>query len=207
VLTDPPYLIEDSTVGVHLRWYLANSVFRSAVKDGADEAKVVFLSIHADSLHPSLRGAMAYIPGARWRGGSYGKTGPIYAARREVREGPRVSFAAKQLLKSEGLSRSLAQHLLGAFRERDLVIHADKPIREKIIRSRRAWVPAVLRYNQVPAAMLVEVCNLANSDDRRLLETVEFREKVAEALVDGILRYYGDSQVPSSALRVAATAR
>src|SRR5256885_11217725 len=35
--------------------------------------KVVFLSIHADSLHPSLRGAMIYIPGERYVQGSYEK--------------------------------------------------------------------------------------------------------------------------------------
>ena len=84
VLTTPNYTIEDSRVGVHLRWYLSNSIFRQAVKQGGDPEKVVFISIHADSLHPSLRGAMAYIPGAKYRGGTYGKGGTVYASRREV---------------------------------------------------------------------------------------------------------------------------
>ena len=68
VLTTPPYPIEDARVGVNLRWYLANSVYRRAVQAGNDPQKVVFLSIHADSLHPSLRGAMAYIPAAELAG-------------------------------------------------------------------------------------------------------------------------------------------
>ena len=45
---------------------------------------MVFLSIHADSLHPSLRGLMAYIPAADMRDGSYSKSGGVYASRKEV---------------------------------------------------------------------------------------------------------------------------
>ena len=49
VLTDPAYPIEDSTIGVHLRWYLANSVLKRAVQSHGDPEKVIFVSIHADS--------------------------------------------------------------------------------------------------------------------------------------------------------------
>lgn len=199
VLTDPPYPIVDSTVGVHLRWYLANSVYRRAVERGHDRNKVVFLSVHADSLHPSLRGAMVYVPGAAYRGGSYGKTGSVYASRREVREAPRVSFARSELERSEGLSRELARHLVASFGRRDLAIHPFKPVREKIIRNRRSWVPAVLRYNAVPAEVLLEVCNLANAEDRRLIQSHSFRERVAGAMVEALLDYYGDGN-PSAAV-------
>ena len=204
VLTTPNYPIEDSRVGVHLRWYLANSIYRQAVSRGADPAKVVFLSIHADSLHPSLRGAMVYIPGAKYRSGSYGKSGSVYASRREVRENPRVSYSSRERIESEGLSRDLAGHILQSFDRRGLAIHPDKPIREKIIRRRRAWVPAVLRYNAVPSKVLLEVCNLANSQDRNLIQTRAFRQQVAEAISDGILAYYGQAEA-SGDLRVAAT--
>jgi N-acetylmuramoyl-L-alanine amidase len=206
VLTTPNYKIEDSRVGVHLRWYLANSIYRQAVSQGADPAKIIFLSIHADSLHPSLRGAMAYIPGAEYRSGSYGKTGSVYASRREVRESPRVSYTSRERVESEGLSRDLARHILASFGDRGLAIHPDKPIREKIIRRRRAWVPAVLRYNAVPSKVLVEVCNLANSKDRNLIQTREFRQQVAQAIVEGILEYYGQA-AGAIDLRVAATSR
>jgi N-acetylmuramoyl-L-alanine amidase len=54
-------------------------------------------------------------------------------------------------------------------------------------------VPAVLRYNAVPAKMLLEICNLANDEDRRLLQQSAFRETIAAAIVDGILRYFGES--------------
>jgi len=60
-----------------------------------------------------------------------------------------------------------------------------------VIRTRSAWVPAVLRFNEVPAKVLVEVCNLANSSDRSLIQTRAFREKVARGIVDGLRQYYG----------------
>jgi len=191
VLTSPPYPIADSQVSAHLRWYLANSVHRRALADGGDSEKTVFLSIHADSLHPSVRGATAYIPGAAMIKGEFGKSGAVYSSRREVREGPRVNFSYRERVKSEGLSRQLAERVLAEFGARGLAIHPSKPVREKIIRARSAYVPAVLRYNAVPAKVLLEVCNLANVEDRRLLQTRAFRQRVAEAVVEGILEYYG----------------
>ena len=136
VLTQPAYPIDDSSVGVHLRWYLSNSVYRKARSEGVGADKVVFLSIHADSLHPSLRGAMVYIPSAQLRGGEYGKSGAVYAARSEYRERPRVSFSRRELLKSEGQSNELAQQLVSAFHAADLAVHADKPVRRQIVRRR-----------------------------------------------------------------------
>jgi len=203
VLTTPDYPIEDSTVGLHLRWYLANSVFRRARSEGVDPARVVFLSIHADSLHESLRGAMAYIPGAGYRTGSYSRSGSVYAARKEYREKPQVSFSSHERTRSEGLSRELAGRIVEAFARHRLPVHPDKPIREKVIRQRRAWVPAVLRYNAVPAQMLLEVCNLANAADRKLLQTRSYRQQVAQAIVDGIVDYYGDGD-GEGGVRVAA---
>jgi N-acetylmuramoyl-L-alanine amidase len=205
VLTTPPYPIEDSTVGVNLRWYLANSVYRRAVQGGGDPQKVVFLSVHADSLHPSLRGAMAYIPAASLRGDSASRSGHAYASRKEVQESPRVTFTEEQRVRSEGLSRELAKELIAAFHAGDLPIHPFKPVRDKVIRNKSVWVPAVLRYNSVPAKVLLEVCNLANDQDRRLIQTRAYRQKVAEAIVQGLLAYYGeDSVLPPSQIAAGA---
>jgi N-acetylmuramoyl-L-alanine amidase len=203
-MTDPPYPIEDSRTGVNLRWYLANSVYRSAVRRSGDPEKTIFVSIHADSLHPSVRGATIYIPGADMTGGNFGKAGATYQARRVYREGPRVEFAHRERVKSEGLSRQLAEDVLERFRAHGLGIHPTKPIREKIIRQRSAWVPAVLRYNAVPAKVLVEIGNLANGEDRRLLQTRAWRQQVAEAVVEGILDYYGASVTAPAQMATAA---
>jgi N-acetylmuramoyl-L-alanine amidase len=59
-------------------------------------------------------------------------------------------------------------------------------------------VPAVIRYNAVPAKVLVEICNLNNEEDRRQLQTREFRQKVAEAVVAALLDYYGEQPAPGS---------
>ncbi|HWN42188.1 MAG TPA: N-acetylmuramoyl-L-alanine amidase [Thermoanaerobaculia bacterium] len=194
VLTTPPYPIEDARVGTNLRWYLANSVYRKTVKESKDPQKVVFISIHADSLHPSLRGAMAYIPSAEKRDGTYGKSGTVYTSRKEVQEDQHVSFPWQQRVESEGLSRELAKEVIAAFHANGLPVHPFKPVRDKIIRNKSAWVPAVLRYNSVPAKMLLEVCNLANDQDRRLIQTRAWRQKVSEAVVKGLLAYYGEEQ-------------
>jgi N-acetylmuramoyl-L-alanine amidase len=190
VLTSPPYRIEDSRVSSNLRWYLANSVLSKNGK-GRSAEKVVFISIHADSLHPSLRGAMVYVPGLLRNPPNYGKTGTVYTSRREVRERPRVDFSRSERVRSEGLSRDLAGHIVDSFRRNGLAVHPNKPIRDRVIRNKRAWVPAVLRFNAVPAKVLVEVCNLANAEDRRLVQTRAFREKVANTIVGGLTAYYG----------------
>jgi N-acetylmuramoyl-L-alanine amidase len=201
VLTTPPYPIEDSKVGVNLRWYLANAVLRRSMKRGSDSEKVVFVSIHADSLHPSLRGAMIYIPDAQRSGDFSGKRSAVYASRQEVRDGGAWRPSTRELLRSEGLSRELAGKILDALREENLPVHPFKPVREKVIRNRRQWVPAVLRYNAVPAKLLFEVCNLANAEDRELIQTRAYRQKVAESVVRGILSYYGPAA--GSSVRLA----
>ncbi|HEX4965008.1 MAG TPA: N-acetylmuramoyl-L-alanine amidase [Thermoanaerobaculia bacterium] len=205
VLTTPPYPIEDPKIGVNLRWYLANSIFRKTVQTEKDPQKVVFLSIHADSLHPSLRGAMAYFPAADMRDESYGKTGPVYALRKEVQESPRVTFPRDQRVESEGLSRELAKQVIAAFQSASLAVHPFSPVRDKIIRNNSEWVPAVLRYNSIPAKILLEVCNLNNDQDRALLQTRAYRQRVAESVVRGLLAYYGQGTGGPS--QVAETAK
>ncbi|MGH9442164.1 MAG: N-acetylmuramoyl-L-alanine amidase family protein, partial [Thermoanaerobaculia bacterium] len=155
VMTSPPYPIDDAVAGVHLRWYLSNSLLRSVVSRGGDASHVVFLSFHADSLHPSVRGAMVYIPGEQFLKASFGKSGAIYEARREYRQAPRVSFSRRERLEAEGVSRGLAEKIVEAFRQDGLPVHTFQPIRESVIRSGRQWVPAVIRYNEVPARALV----------------------------------------------------
>jgi N-acetylmuramoyl-L-alanine amidase len=201
VLTHPPYLLEDPVAGVNLRWYLANAVLRDLEKQGGSEDRTVFLSLHADSLHPAVRGLMVYIPGERFLRESFQKSGAVYASRREVREAPRVSFSRRDRIKAEGVSRDLADNIVRAFRSAALPLHAFQPVRRNVIRGGREWVPAILRYNRIPARVLVEVCNLNNSEDRKLLVTRAYREKVARALVSALVSFYGgggDKTIPAS---------
>ncbi len=193
ILTTPPLRLSSSApngVGVNLRWYLSNSYYRSLTRKGVDPEKIVFASIHADSLHPSLRGTMIYVPGEQYRKKTYGFSGPAYMARKEVREQRLVAFTKEQRQKSEGLSRELASHILSALKQRGARVDPYQPVRDRIIRKQRPWVPAVLRCNEVSVQVLLEACNINNADDARLLAEPSYRQKVADAFVDALLSYY-----------------
>ena len=198
LLTTPNYKLDDATVGVNLRWYLANSIFRHAIKRKTAKEKVVFISIHADSLHPSLRGAMAYIPGGRFVQGRYQKTDSVYLARAEVREHPVVKHTEKESLEAEGLSRDLAESIIDAFDRSGMKVHPFNPVRDYVMRDGGEWVPAVIRYNVVPTRLLLEICNLGNRRDRDLMKNRKWRDHVAEAVYRGIVDFYGrDAQAGS----------
>jgi len=204
VLTSPSYFLDDARIGVHLRWYLANSIFRRALTSGAPKEKVVFLSIHADSLHPSLRGAMAYIPAERYVTGSYQKSEGVYLARAEVREKPVVKHSEKESLEAEGLSRELAESIIDSFDEGNLKVHPFDPVRDNVVRGGKEWVPAIIRYNMVPTRTLLEICNLGNPRDRELMKTKKYRQQVADAIYRGIVRFYEDREDPTPAGVVAS---
>lgn len=193
LLTDPPRLLDDPVTGVNLRWYLANSVLR---RPGADKKlippeRTVFISLHADSLHPSVRGAMAYVPGERFLRDRYGKRGKEYAVYREWREEPVVSFLKRDRVAAEGVSTRLAERILGAIRDNGLPVHPFSPVRTHVIRGGREWVPAVLRYNRIPNRVLLEIANLANDADRELTLSKRFRQNMAESIAIGLLDYFG----------------
>ncbi len=193
VLTTPHYELADPVVGVHLRWYLANSIFHRAIRSGVPREKVIFISLHADSLHPSLRGLMAYIPGERYSTGSFQKSDSVYLARAEVRESPVVRHSEKEALAAEGLSRDLAESIIDTFEQDGLQVHPFHPIRDNVVRGGREWVPAVIRYNLVPTRLLLEICNLANPRDRALMETKKYRQQVAQAVYEGISGFFAES--------------
>jgi N-acetylmuramoyl-L-alanine amidase len=193
VLTTPPLQLSSSApngVGVNLRWYLSNSYYRSLTRKGVDPEKIVFVSIHADSLHPSLRGAMIYVPGEKYRKKTYGFSGSAYRARKEVRENPFVRFSKEHRQKSEGLSREFASHVMKALKQRGARVAPYEPVRDRIIRKHRAWVPAVLRCNDALVQILLEACNINNPSDAKLLGNPSYRQKVADAFVDALLSYY-----------------
>lgn len=197
VLTSPKFELGDSVVGVNLRWYLANSIYRRALKNGVPEEKVVFLSIHADSLHPSLRGAMAYIPGERYVRGSFTKRDRVYLARAEVRESPVVHHSEEESLAAEGLSRDLAESIIDSFTNNALKVHPFNPVRDNVVRNGREWVPAIIRYNLVPTRVLLEICNLGNANDRKLMKTAKYRQELAEAIYEGLVAFYSDREEPA----------
>jgi N-acetylmuramoyl-L-alanine amidase len=194
VLTTPPFVAEEdgeTAVAVNLRWYLANSVYRRLVKAGTDPDKIVFISLHADARHPSLRGAMIYVPGAQFRAGTIGYSSPTYLRFKEVREQPRVSYSSRDRVRSEAVSRRFAAAIVKALKKDDLPVQPYQPVRERVIRGGEVWLPAVLKGNAIPTKVLVEMVNLNNPDDAALLGRASDRDRLAHALAGALADQYG----------------
>jgi N-acetylmuramoyl-L-alanine amidase len=194
IQTNPPFLAKENgeaKIGVNLRWYLTNAYYRKEVAAGTDSNKIVFMSIHADARHPSLAGVMVYVPGAGYIGKTHGFKSRTYSQYAEVKEKQYVSFSKKQKVRSEAVSRKFADEIVDAFRAEGLPIQPYQPVRNRIIRGRSIYVPAVLRGNVVPNKVLVEMVNLSNHRDAALLASARDRERLAEALYLALLRNYG----------------
>ncbi|HXV76952.1 MAG TPA: N-acetylmuramoyl-L-alanine amidase [Candidatus Polarisedimenticolaceae bacterium] len=194
VQTDPPFLARENgeaKIGVNLRWYLANSIYRREVAAGVDPGKILFLSLHADARHPSLGGVMVYVPGAANVGETHGFGSKTYTRYAEVREQQWIKLTKKERIRSEAASLRLAEGIVDAFRALDLPVQPYQPVRNRIIRGRSTFVPAVLRGNVVPAKVLVEMVNLSNGDDAALLARAADRERLAEALHRALVEHFG----------------
>jgi len=195
ILTTPAFLAREegeAKIGVNLRWYLANSVYRQAKKNGSKPDRVVFLSLHADSRHPGLRGLMVYVPGAGYRTKTYGPKSATYAKYEEVKEKPTIRFSKQDRVRSEAVSRKLADEIVRSFKSTGLPVQPYQPVRDKVIRGKSRWVPAVLRGNAIPTKVLVEMLNLSNREDAKLLASARRREQVARAIEVALFRHFGE---------------
>jgi N-acetylmuramoyl-L-alanine amidase len=191
LLTHPRFALDDSALGVHLRWYLANDIVLRLRRKGVPASRIVFLSLHADSLHPSVRGAMAYVPSRHLRPRSYRARKRGISRFREYRDHPTVKLGSRLTTRAEASSRRLASILIRGLRDEQLEVHPYSPIRGSVLRGRRRWVPAVLRYSLAQNAVLLECCNLSNEEDRKLLLQRSWRERFARAVVRGLARAFG----------------
>lgn len=181
---------EETKVEVNLRWVLTNQYYLRLQKEGIDPHRVVFTSVHADSLHLSLRGSMFYIPGDDYRSERWCVSGPAYEPYAEATSQPCYEVTRKELVRSEGLSLQLARALEKSFASRGLLLHPYIPTRNHVVRGKRSWVPAVLRNTIVPCAVLIEVCNLANKKDAALIAKPAYRQAVADAYIAALVKYY-----------------
>jgi len=171
ILTTPPQPLSDSQTGVNLRWKMANQYMAELKRRGVPPTNVIFLSVHADALHPSVRGATIYIPGA-----SYVK-----------------ATSRKEALQAEALSKTLAEETIDSLYRAGVAIHPYQPIRNRIIRYRKDWLPAILKMNYIPTRLLLEVANLNNPKDRETVATQQFRQTFAQAVVDALIAYCAEN--------------
>ncbi len=184
-----------TSVGVHLRWYLANYQFARLKKSGVPGTKIVFVSFHADALYHKVNGSMVYIPSAARNlfKSSIRMTSRRYNPYLEYRSHPRYKFKRKDVQVAEGLSRKFARVLIAHLKAKGIPVHKEKPIRSHIFRSRRSrpFVPAVVKYSKPPLRCLIEVANLKNKGDATNVRNPKFREKYARAFVQALIQFYG----------------
>lgn len=191
LLTTPQYWNKNARVSANLRCFLVASIYRSLPRAAKKNNRVVFTSVHADSLYPALTGASIYIPDAYLSRKPLNRTGGIYDRIKEVRSCRPIRTTYSQRVRSEGYSRDFSFELLAAFKRHNVVTLSYHPVRDRVTRGRREYVPAVIRYNPVPTKLLLEVANLRNLRDCRRLMDPNYRELIATAYVDALKRYYG----------------
>jgi len=186
LLTRPPYPLEDSVLGVHLRWYLTNDIILNRLGPNFPRSKTVFLSVHTDSLHPSVRGAMVYVPSRYLRPSKFTVDRRDIKKYAEYRNHPTIQLGSDFKARVEASSRHLADNIIVSLEKNELGIHPYEPVRDRVLRGRRSWVPAVLRFTAAQNAVLLEACNMANTEDRTLLQKAAWREQFARAVVEGM---------------------
>lgn len=191
LLTRPQYFLQDAALGVHLRWYLSNDIILNRAGAQVPRSRTVFLSVHADSLHPSVRGAMFYVPSRHLRPSSYTVGRSDIQRFAEYRNHPTVRLGTDFKARVEASSRHLATKLVASLDRNGIALHDEDPVRDRVLRGRRTWVPAVLRYSAAQHAVLIECCNMANAGDRQMLVDRAWRERFALAVVEGTAAAFG----------------
>jgi N-acetylmuramoyl-L-alanine amidase len=192
ILTHPPFANDGESpiaVSVHLRWVLANHLFADFDRTG-DPQKTLFISFHADSLHPSARGTMVYVPGAVGVPAAFALPAARTVRVQELGDGSRVRFSPRQRLQGEARSRLFAESLLKALQAEGIPTHENRPIRNVVLRGGKSFIPAVIRYSTAATKVLMEVLNLTNREDAANLQDPAFREQYARAVVKGIQAFY-----------------
>lgn len=139
---------------------------------------------------------MIYVPARHLRPSSFSVRRRSLQRYAEYRRHPRVKLSKRFRARAEASSRQLATHIIVRLRRDGLEVHPYQPVRGSVLRGRRRWVPAVLRYNLAQNAILVECCNLANREDRTLLLSARWRERFARAVVQGLAADFDGSTHP-----------
>ena len=192
LLVNPRYGLENARVGVNMRVFLVNHIYLKLRKKGVPSDQIVLISVHGDALHDSLRGAMIYYPDRRVRSRAFGIVKSVYTKRDEYTR--RVTFNAGDNKLSEKYSKDLGETLIDSFRDAKWITHRSNAVRGYYIRGGKKSLPAILRYSKIPTSVLVEVANLNNSKDRKLILDSRNRQKIAHAMVNGLESHFRGSK-------------
>jgi len=192
LLVTPRYSARNSRVGANMRVYLVNHLYKKLRKQKVPPENILFISLHGDSLHSSLRGVMVYYPDRRLRRGSFRLRNKIYRSIKEYDS--KLTFHTKDNRYSEKLSKSFGKIIIDQFRKRKLSTHqGSAPVRGYLYRKGKKTLPAILRYNKVPTSVLVEIANLNNRLDRIALLKSKTRQQIAIAISNSVYAHFGRS--------------
>ena len=192
LLVTPRYLTRNARIGVNMRVYLVNHIFKQLRKKKVPSENILFISLHGDALHSSLSGAMVYFPDSRLRRGRFNLSSKIYRKRKEY--STKLTFNPRDNKYSEKLSKSFGKVIINQFRKLNLRTHrVSSAVRGYLYRKGKKTLPAVLRYSKVPTSVLVEIANLNNRLDRRDLLKSKTRQKIAKAITNSVTAHFDRS--------------
>ena len=192
LLVTPRYLTRNARIGVNMRVYLVNYIFKQLRKKKVPSENILFISLHGDALHSSLSGAMVYFPDSRFRRGRFNLSSKIYRKRKEY--STKLTYNPRDNKYSEKLSKSFGKVIIDEFRELKLRTHrVSSAVRGYLYRKGKKTLPAVLRYSMVPTSVLVEIANLNNRLDRRDLLKSKTRQKIAKAITNSVTTHFDRS--------------
>ena len=192
LLVTPHYLTRNARIGVNMRVYLVNHIFKNLRKKKVPSENILFISLHGDALHSSLSGAMVYFPDSRLRRGRFNLSSKIYRKRKEY--STKLTYKPRDNKYSEKLSKSFGKIIIDEFRELGLRTHrVSSAVRGYLYRKGKKTLPAVLRYSMVPTSVLVEIANLNNRLDRRDLLKSKTRQKIAKAITNSVTTHFDRS--------------
>ena len=192
LLVTPNYLTRNARIGVNMRVYLVNHIFKNLRKKKVPSENILFISLHGDALHSSLSGAMVYFPDSRLRRGRFNMSSKIYRKRKEY--STNLTYKPRDNKYSEKLSKSFGKNIINEFRELGLRTHrVSSAVRGYLYRKGKKTLPAVLRYSMVPTSVLVEIANLNNRLDRRDLLKSKIRQKIAKAITNSVTTHFDRS--------------
>jgi len=192
LLVTPRYLTRNARIGVNMRVYLVNHIFKNLRKKKVPSENILFISLHGDALHSSLSGAMVYFPDSRLRRGRFNLSNKIYRKRKEYSS--KLTYKPRDNKYSEKLSKSFGKVIIDEFRELKLRTHrVSSAVRGYLYRKGKKTLPAVLRYSMVPTSVLVEIANLNNRLDRRDLLKSKTRQKIAKAITNSVTTHFDRS--------------
>ena len=192
LLVTPRYLTRNARIGVNMRVYLVNHIFKNLRKKKVPSENILFISLHGDALHSSLSGAMVYFPDSRLRRGRFNLSSKIYRKRKEY--STKLTYKPRDNKYSEKLSKSFGKVIIDEFRELKLRTHrVSSAVRGYLYRKGKKTLPAVLRYSMVPTSVLVEIANLNNRLDRRDLLKSKTRQQIAKAITNSVTTHFDRS--------------